>query len=152
MNLLILTYRIGQATLLRVVPTAPPELKAFYDAKLAANTGVLAVYTPGAPDEVVTPYFKATQDSLDAIGNFITTTLPQYLPEHGFIGGDVPGEADFHLGAWMSKVAVSLGAKNEKGQFSVFSIFGAVPTKVANYWDAWVSKESWNYVYKNGLY
>jgi len=141
-----------QKTLERVAPIAPPELKAFYDAKLAGNGGLLAIYAPGASDELTVPFFKVSHANWDAVGNFIDVVLPKYLPEQGFIGGDIPGEADFHVGAWLARIAQVLGASSEKGQSSAFGTFGTVPPRVAEYWDAWVVRNSWNVVYKEGLH
>lgn len=110
------------------------------------------MYTPGAPDELTEPYFKLSQSNWDAVGNFITAVLPKYLPEQGFIGGDIPGEADFHVGAYLARIAGVLGAKNEKGASKSFEIFGTVPSTVHSYWNSWLSRDSWNFVYKDGLH
>lgn len=139
-------------TLERVTPTAPPELKAFYDAKLAGNTGALAIYGGAAPADKVEPYFKLSQANWDAVGNFVTTVLPKYIPAQGFTGGEIPGEADFHLGAWLARIAMVLGAPNEAGSWKSFEAFGEVPSSVSQYWKTWQARDSWSVVYKDGLH
>ncbi|KIM34156.1 hypothetical protein M408DRAFT_325648 [Serendipita vermifera MAFF 305830] len=145
-------FRGRQVTLERVAPTVPPELKAFYDAKLAGNGGAIAIYTGAAPADKVEGYFKASQQNWDAVANFVTVVLPKYLPAQGFTGGDAPGEADFHIGAWLARIAAVLGAKNEKDAWKIFAAFGEVPASVSQYWQTWQARESWSVVYKGGLH
>ncbi|PVG03270.1 hypothetical protein CPB86DRAFT_723905 [Serendipita vermifera] len=142
-----------QKVLERVKPIAPPELKDFYDQKYKANSGLLAIYTDGASNEITAPWFKLSQDNWDAVGNFITQVLPTYLPEQGLLGGDTPNEADYHVGAYLARIADVLGAKSEKGAASIFKVFtGEVPASVLQYWDTWVVRPSWETVYKDGLH
>ncbi|CAG7847431.1 SubName: Full=Uncharacterized protein {ECO:0000313/EMBL:CCA68191.1} [Serendipita indica DSM 11827] len=117
--------RAHHKVLQRVAPTAPPELKDFYDAKVTKISGLNAIYTPD---------------------------LPTYLPEQGFLGGDIPGEADYHVGAWLARIASVLGAKNETGAWKSFEVFGPVPESLQKYWEAWTARKSWNAVYKDGLH
>ncbi|CAG8676783.1 7782_t:CDS:2, partial [Acaulospora colombiana] len=143
----------GQKVLERVKPIAPPELKDFYDQKYKGNSGLLAIYTEGASSEVTAPWFKMSQANWDAIGNFITQVLPTYLPEQGLLGGDTPNETDYHVGAYLARIADVLGAKSEKGAASIFKVFtGEVPASVLQYWDTWVVRPSWETVYKHGLH
>ena len=119
---------------------------------MARIGGLYAVYTPGASSDVTGPFFKVSQDNWDAVANFTINVLPKYLPEQGFIGGEVPGEADFHVAAWTAHIAAVLGAKNEAGAWKVFETFGPVSESLKNYWDTWTAKKSWNVVYKDGLH
>jgi hypothetical protein len=142
----------GQKTLERVAPTAPPELKPFFDAKLAGNGGAVAIYADGAPAEKTGPFFKTSQANWNAVANFVTVVLPVHLPEQGFVGGDVPGETDFHLGAYLARIVSVLGGQNEQDGWKSLSAFGEVPASVSQYWKAWQARESWNVVYKDGLH
>lgn len=144
--------RAHHKVLQRVAPTAPPELKDFYDAKVTKISGLNAIYTPGASSDLTAPYFKASQENWDAVANFTLKDLPTYLPEQGFLGGDIPGEADYHVGAWLARIASVLGAKNETGAWKSFEVFGPVPESLQKYWEAWTARKSWNAVYKDGLH
>jgi len=147
-----LFLRSRQKTLERVAPTAPPELKSFFDAKLASNGGGVAIYNGEAPAEDTSAFFKASQANWDAVTNFVTVVLPIYLPEHGFIGGDAPGEADFHIGGYLARIVSVLGGPNEQDGWKSLSAFGEVPASVSQYWKTWQARESWNVVYKDGLH
>jgi hypothetical protein len=150
---LLLVDDTGQKVLERVRPIAPPELKDFYDQKYKANSGLVAIFAEGASSETTAPWFKLSQANWDAVGNFITQVLPPYLPEQGLIGGDAPNEADYHVGAYLARIAGVLGAKSEKGAASSFAVFtGEVPAKVSQYWDTWIVRPSWETVYQGGLH
>ena len=76
--------------------------------------------------------------------------MPGYLPESGLIGGERPGEDDFHVGAWLARIVSTTGGKEvsaleaELGQ--------PVPPKVVSYWNAWSERDSWKKVYAQGLH
>ena len=127
-------------------------MRSFFDAKLASNGGGVAIYNGEAPAENTSAFFKASQANWDAVANFITIVLPVYLPEHGFLGGDVPGEADFHIGGYLARIVGVLGGPNEQDGWKSLSAFGEVPASVSQYWKTWQAKESWNVVYKDGLH
>ncbi|KAG8812259.1 hypothetical protein FRC18_003034, partial [Serendipita sp. 400] len=93
-----------------------------------------------------------SQENWDAVANFVITVLPPYLPEQGFIGGDIPGEADFHVGGYLARIASVIGGENKKGGAKVFEAFGPVPVSLSQYWDTWADRKSWNVVYKDGLH
>ena len=112
----------------------------------------MAIYGGGAPAEKVEPYFKRSQANWDAVANFVTVVLPKYLPEDGFTGGAIPGEADYHLGAWLARIAGVLGAQNEPDAWKSFTAFGEVPASVSQYWKKWQARNSWSVVYKDGLH
>ncbi|KAG8834162.1 NADH-cytochrome b5 reductase [Serendipita sp. 399] len=144
--------RARQQVLERVAPIAPPEYKEWYANKLKKNTEIVNVYTSGASDDITAPYFKRSQENWDAVANFVINVLPKYLPEQGFIGGDVPGEADFHVGGYLGRIAGVLGGENKTNGAKVFEAFGTVPASLSQYWDTWIGRKSWNVVYKEGLH
>jgi len=135
--------------------SAPPEYAAFYKQKDEENRPGVQIYSEGAPDELTKPFFEQSQANWDAIGSLIYTDLPKHLPESGFVGGDAPGEADWHVAAWIARIGAVLGAKATPGEWETLSQLKGgepVPKKVQNYWDAWANRESWNSVYASGLY
>ena len=152
LRLIGLTSLVDHKVLQRVAPTAPAELKSFYDGRVSKINGLNTVYTPGASSDVTGPFFKASQGNWDAVSNFTLKILPEYLPEQGFIGGEVPGEADYHVGAWLARIAGVLGGKNESGAWKSFEAFGPVPESLKKYWETWAARKSWNVVYKDGLH
>ena len=85
---------------------------------------------------------------------FIKDILPGYLPDSGFIGGERPGEDDFHVAAWLARIAATLGGDAGKdGVHALEKELGVpVPDKVANYWAAWSERESWKITYREGLH
>uniref|UniRef100_A0A0W0GBG9 GST N-terminal domain-containing protein n=1 Tax=Moniliophthora roreri TaxID=221103 RepID=A0A0W0GBG9_MONRR len=127
--------------------------KAFYEAKIAANDSVLSIYKSEAPDAAKEEFFKRSQVHFDTIAAFVNQDLPNYLPVSGFIGGEEPGEDDFHLGAWIARIVATLGAQtSEEATQAVERSYGkSLPEKVAVYWRVWVSRPSWKKVYAKGL-
>lgn len=145
----------GQKVIDEAKASAPAEYAAFYKQKDAANSPLVKIYTKGAPDELTKPFFEKCQANWDATGSLIYTTLPEHLPESGFIGGDVPGEADWHVAAWIGRIGSVLGAKSTPGGWEALSQLKSgepVPKKVQNYWDRWANRDSWKSVYAAGLY
>ncbi|EEB95385.1 hypothetical protein MPER_05655 [Moniliophthora perniciosa FA553] len=134
--------------------TEATPFKAFYEAKIAANGGLLGIYKGEAPDAAKEGFFKQSQAHYDTIAAFVNHDLPNYLPASGFIGGEEPGEDDFHLGAWMARIVLTLGAQtSEEAAQAVERSYGKpLPEKVAAYWRAWASRPSWKKVYAEGLY
>ncbi|KAI0793432.1 hypothetical protein C8Q75DRAFT_731156 [Abortiporus biennis] len=134
-------------------PEAAP-FKAFYDAKIPVNGGLLDLFSGKASESDKKAFFELSAKHWENISNFIVNELPTVLPDSGFIGGEIPGEADFHLGAWLARVAHILGGKNAQGEYKVFEkeTKVPVPTKVAAYFDAWVTRPSWQQVYAEGLH
>ncbi|KAF7365257.1 GST N-terminal domain-containing protein [Mycena venus] len=128
--------------------------KAFYEAKLAQNTGMLALFTgtESAPERAA--FFATSQAHFDAVKKAVFEVFPGFLPESGFIGGAVPGEDDFHAGAWFTRIAAIHGAKTADEGLAMFEkAYGApVPAKVAAYWDAWTARPSWKKVYAKWLH
>ncbi|KAJ7130072.1 hypothetical protein C8R43DRAFT_670276 [Mycena crocata] len=134
-------------------PEAAP-FKAFYEKKLGENGGMLAIITGKAPAEHKAGFFAKSQAHFDSIKSAVSTLLPSFLPESGFIGGEVPGEDDFHVGGWLTRIAATTGAKSSGDALASFeAAYGApVPPKVAAYWGAWTERPSWKKVYAGGLH
>jgi glutathione S-transferase len=128
--------------------------KDFYDAKIKGNGGLLAIYKGEVPEESKQGFFKQSQAHWEALRHFILNVLPSRLPESGFLGGERPGEDDFHVGAWMARIGLLSGAKNEAdGALALKNELGQdVPPKVVNYWKAWTGRKSWQQVYKDGVH
>jgi hypothetical protein len=61
-------------------------------------------------------FFDNSKAHRDGLRSCILVILPGYLPSGGrFIGGAEPGEDDFHVAAWLARIA-SVGAeKTEQG-------------------------------------
>ncbi|KAH9944447.1 uncharacterized protein BXZ73DRAFT_87343 [Epithele typhae] len=113
---------------------AAADFQEFYTGKKAVNGGLLAVFKGAAPDAA-----KA-----GTITAFIMTELPTLLPESGFLGGETPGEDDYHLGAWLARIAMFTGGSVADG--------GPVPPKVEAYWKAWAARPAFQKVYEKGLH
>ncbi|KAK7694569.1 hypothetical protein QCA50_001755 [Cerrena zonata] len=146
---------IGQKSLLKnaAAPEAAP-FKAFYDAKSTGNGGLLALFKGEAPDSAKAGFFDNATQHWQNITNYITNELPGLLPESGFIGGETPGEDDFHLAAWLARVAFLIGGTPAKGGYRVFEkeTKAPVPEKVAAYWDAWTERPGWKQTYPTELH
>ncbi|KZT42559.1 hypothetical protein SISSUDRAFT_1116836 [Sistotremastrum suecicum HHB10207 ss-3] len=143
-----------QEALEKYAPTAPPELKSFYDAKLAGNGALNSFYAGTASDDAKAAFFTQSQGHWASLKEFILKTLPGYLPSSGFIAGEKPGEADFHVGAWIARIgAVVGGSPDSKGVLALEKELGEpVPARVQAYWAAWSERESWKQLYKDGLH
>ncbi|KAK7015877.1 hypothetical protein VNI00_019019 [Paramarasmius palmivorus] len=128
--------------------------KSFFESKLAANGGLLGIYKGEAPAAAKEGFFKQSQNHYDTIATFVNQELPRYLPESGFVGGDQPGEDDFHLGAWLARIAATLGAKQtEEGLEAFEKAYGKkLPEKVVKYWKTWAEQPSWKKVYTEGIH
>lgn len=89
--------------------------KAFYKSKLASNGSLLSIYQGTAPDHDRQAFFE----------QFISDELALLLPDTAFLGGDNPGEDDFHLAAWLTRMAfVAGGGKEQEGVQALESGFG----------------------------
>ncbi len=144
----------GQKVIDEEKASAPAEYATFYKEKDAANSALVKIYTKGAPDELTKPFFEQSQANWDTVSSLIYTDLPKHLPESGFIGGANPGEADWHVAAWIGRIGSILGAKSSPdGWESLSQLKGGqpVPKKVQNYWAAWANRDSWKSVYAAGL-
>ncbi|CCM00952.1 uncharacterized protein FIBRA_02999 [Fibroporia radiculosa] len=128
--------------------------KQFYDDKIAGNGGVLSIYKGEAPDDAKTAFMKQSQVHWETIASFYQNELPSVLPESGFLGGATPGEDDFHLAAWLARIAHVQGGNVGKDGYKVIEKETKQPTppKVAAYWAAWSERPSWKKVYASGLH
>lgn len=136
-----------------VLPEAA-AFKEFYDAKKAGNGGILAIYKGAVPEDAKQQFFKQSDAHWQNIAVFITEDLPAVLPESGFLGGETPGEDDFHLEAWLARLTFLVGGKPEKDAYKALEkeTKTSVPSKVAAYWNAWAERASFKKVYENGLH
>ncbi|KAJ7462674.1 hypothetical protein B0H11DRAFT_89997 [Mycena galericulata] len=134
-------------------PDAEPY-KVFYETKLAQNGGMLAIATGKAPAEHKAGFFAKSEGHFTSVKSAVFEVLPGILPDSGFIGGAAPGEDDFHVGAWLTRIAATTGAKSSGDALAALeAVYGApVPGKVAAYWGAWTVRLSWQSVYANGLH
>ncbi|RPD63006.1 hypothetical protein L227DRAFT_599271 [Lentinus tigrinus ALCF2SS1-6] len=128
--------------------------KEFYDGKKAGNGGFLAIYKGEVPEDAKQHFFKQSIAHWKNIVAFILDELPAVLPESGFLGGDTPGEDDFHLGAWLARITFFVGGKPDKDGYKALEkeTKKPVPAKVAAYWLAWAERASFKKVYENGLH
>ncbi|KAJ3476570.1 hypothetical protein NLI96_g11066 [Meripilus lineatus] len=128
--------------------------KEFYDNKKTANGGVLAIYKGEVPEDVKTGFFNTSSRHWKNITDYITKELPGLLPDSGFIGGETPGEDDFHLAAWLARVAFVTGGNPNKGGYASLEkeTKESIPKKVATYWDAWTERPGWKKVYAESLH
>lgn len=145
----------GQATLERLARTAP-EHKAFYAAKLSQNGFLVSLLDNVAPPEAVRYFIARSNVHWKNVSRFVLTDLPVYLPESGFIGGNRPGEDDFHLAVWLARTVAVLGGSPDKdGVKSLEKELGGsgtVPQKVKNYWKLWSERDSWKSQYGRALH
>ncbi|KAI0724477.1 hypothetical protein C8T65DRAFT_626617 [Cerioporus squamosus] len=136
-----------------VLPEAA-QFKEFYEGKMAGNGGFLAIYKGEVPEEAKQQFFKQSNAHWQNLVSFILEELPAKLPESGFLGGETPGEDDFHLAAWLARIAFFAGAKPEKDGYKALEkeTKQPVPAKVAAYWTAWAERPSFKKVYENDLH
>jgi len=150
-----LFIRNRQAALEKYAPTAP-EFSEFYTEKLKSNGFLNGVYSQtGASEQVKTIWFTKSGNAWAAIRKFILEDIPAVLPASGYIGGEVPGEDDFHLAAWLARLALLTGATpGTEGVLTLKKeLDGAeVPEKIVVYWALWAQTPAWQVVYKDGLH
>ncbi|KZT06896.1 uncharacterized protein LAESUDRAFT_736746 [Laetiporus sulphureus 93-53] len=134
-------------------PEAAP-FKQFYEEKIKDNGSVLALYKGEASPEAKEAFFAQSNAHWETISAFIINELPAILPESGFVGGKTPGEDDFHLAAWLARLAHVKGASVDKDGYKALEkeTHQEIPAKVAAYWAAWSERPSWKKVYANGLH
>ncbi|KAF8559255.1 hypothetical protein OG21DRAFT_1474229 [Imleria badia] len=116
--------------------------KAFYDSKLASNGALLALYQGTAPDSDKQAFFHKSTTHWDTLNKFVSEELATVLPDTPFFGGGNPGEDDFHLAAWLARIAYIVGDGGEQdGVRSLQSGFGIE-----------LHPKSWQEVYAHGLH
>ncbi|KAH9068005.1 hypothetical protein EDB83DRAFT_2519091 [Lactarius deliciosus] len=106
-------------------PAAEPH-KDFHDKQIAKISGLDALLAGNAPDEARQGFYSASTALWDSIKVFAVETLPAAIGEGPFIGGATPGVDDYHVGAWIARIAFLLGAQ-----------------QVKVYWSAWIARDSW---------
>ena len=127
------------------------ENKPFYDRQIAKISGLVALLNGQAPVEAKQGLFSTSTALWDGAKVFIVETLPGAITEGPFIGGARPGVDDFHVGAWIARIAfVSGAAKSEEGVSALEKKFGPLPEKVKAYWAAWIVRDSWAKTYPDG--
>jgi len=128
--------------------------KEYYETKLAGNGNILAIYKGEVPEDVKNGFFEQSQKHWETISAFILNDLPGILPDSGFFGGAEPGEDDFHLAAWLSRIGFLTGGKADKDGYKAIEkeTKQPIPAKVAAYWQAWAARPSWQKVYADGLH
>jgi hypothetical protein len=118
--------------------------KTFYDQKIASISQVQALLNGQASDRDKQGYFARSTDLWVSTKDFAVETLPGAITVGPFIGGARPGVDDFHVGAWLARIASVVGAKkSEEGIGALEDAFGPLPDKVKAYWNAWIKRESW---------
>jgi hypothetical protein len=152
-NVVGLLRFVGLSHLRRYVVTPTPEAqahKAFYEAQITKISSLQPILNSQSPDEAKQSLFSRSSVLWEAIKVFIVETLPSAIGEGPFIGGIRPGVDDFHVGAWIARIAFVLGAhKSEEGLIALDRIFEPIPEKVEEYWTAWIGRESWVKAYPN---
>lgn len=131
------------------------DYRELYDTQIAGNGMVLSIYQSKAPEDVKNSFFEVSRAQWDTSRAFILKELPDILPESGFLGGDKPGEDDFHLAAWLARIVFVAGGADSSGDGvrAIEKELGKpTPEKVALYWTIWSKRKSWQEVYANGLH
>ncbi|KAL1677670.1 hypothetical protein EV122DRAFT_278971 [Schizophyllum commune] len=148
--------------------SARPEgapYKAFYDAKKASNGEFLAIVDGSAFAGAKEAFFDKARAHHENVRSFIYDELPRVLfnsqafpgpdSDNGhFLSGDLPGEADFHLAAWLARIVSTCGADaaGDASGKAKAAFGGPLPPTVLAYWSAWVARPSWGRVYGQGLH
>jgi hypothetical protein len=149
-----LTFPTGLAKIKEyaALPTAVP-FQAIFDARIATFSIMLSIFDGSASESTKKTFFAASQDKYEASRAFVIDTLPASITDGPFVAGVQPGEDDFHVAAWLARIARSAGASSEsEGLAALETWFGApVPEKVKVLWSAWVERESWKTVYPDGV-
>lgn len=146
---LILFAGLGHLKKYAATPEAQVH-KAFYDKQITKISGLHALLNGQAPEDAKQGFFSKSSALWDGIKVFIVETLPTAITEGPFIGGVRPGVDDFHVGAWIARIAFVSGAqKSEEGLSALEKRFGPLPEKVKVYWAAWVGRDSWVKAYPN---
>lgn len=99
------------------------------------------------------------QEAYAAINAFILDKLPSYIPSGAYRSGtDEPGEEDFHLVAWLTRITPALLCGDMRDMSYVgLKALGRqlgrpVPEEVMVYCTKWADRESWKNVYIRGMY
>ncbi len=133
------------------MPEAEPH-RELHDKQLGKISGLDALFSGTAPDEAKQGFYTASTQLWESIKVFTVETLPGAITEGPFIAGAVPGVDDYHVGAWIARIAFVSGAqKSDDGIVALEQRFDRVPEKVQAYWKAWIVRESWKKTYADGV-
>nr|GAT49754.1 predicted protein [Mycena chlorophos] len=143
-----------QAAIDKYLQDATGSHKEFLEGKKATNGGLLAIVTGAAPAEHTAGFYAKSQAHFASIKTALFEVVPGFLPESGFIAGEVPGEDDFHVGAWLTRIAATTGATSAAdGLDKLAAAYGSpLPSKITAYWAAWTARDSWKKVYATALH
>ena len=119
---------------------------------MQSNGGLLGIYKGEAPDNVKHGFFQQSRQHWENLRNFILLKLPSYLPDSGFIGGDIPGVDDYHLGGWLARIVASVGGSDVSALEGENAVGQPIPQKLVSYWQNWSGRDSWKTVYAKGLH
>ena|SRR5579863_110965 len=126
--------------------------KSFYDKRITSLSDLYMILEGQAPDEAKQAFFSDSSALWDGIKAFTIHTLPAAITEGPFIGGSRPGVDDYHVGAWLARIANVLGTENsEEGVPALEKGFGPLPEKVKAYWAAWIARDSWVKAYPGNV-
>jgi len=134
------------------LPESAPY-KALYDEKLAGTEGLLAIYEGKVPEDAKQKFFSTSKANYESSRTFLLETLPSAITSGPFVAGDVPGEDDFHVVAWLFHAALIAGATHaNEGLSALEKHFGAsIPDKVKVLYEAWLPRESFKATYPNDI-
>ena len=146
---------IGRDALTRVLATpASQPFRSFYHSKLAGADAILALYSGTALHGARAAFFLRSRATWDNVRQL--NKLPARLGEGPgpFLGGARPGVDDFHVSAWLARIAHAAGAGVAAEGIGVLgdALGTRVPRQVSEYWDAWALRPSWRTVYSNQLH
>ena len=109
--------------------------KAFYDTQITKFSGPYAVLNGQAPNDAKQSYFSAYSAVQDGVK--VVEMLPVAISVSSFIGGvrPTPGVDDFHVGAWLARIAFNSGVqRSEEGVSALEKRFGPLHEKVKASW------------------
>ncbi|KAJ7580282.1 hypothetical protein C8J56DRAFT_795674 [Mycena floridula] len=147
-------FTAGRQAALEKYSTGPgaEPYKAFYEAKLAANGGLLAIYQGKVPAQVTEGFFTQSKAHFDTVSNGLYKVFPDLISSTG-LPEDGPAVSDLFLGAWLARISSTVGGKKtEDGLKALETAFGKpLPKKIVTYWNSWSARDSWKKVYAGGL-
>ena len=124
-------------------PEAEPH-KEIHAKNIARFSGLDALFRGNAPDDAKQKFYAVSTALWASIKVFTIETLPAAITEGPFISGETPGVDDYHVAAWIARIAFRLGAqKSDEGISVLEKTFGPIPEKVKAYWSAWIARDSW---------
>jgi hypothetical protein len=108
--------------------------------------------TAGAPSDVTSKWFEKSNQHWSDVKTFIDLVLPSLLPASGFVDGAAPGEADFHVAAWLARTAGVCGAKIDDVTPLGEALGLTLDANIVAYFNAWKVRDSWKKMYAEGLH